>query len=83
MDQAKPVAEIMADQLRSYSESSKEIRDGWTINTSVYKVCLTCLVEGGEEANMGTTINARDKVIELSNTIVVEDDQCDYVSEHE
>lgn len=67
---------------RQYSVSTMEIHGDWTIETTVYKTCLPCLIEGGEEADMGTTIDHTNKSIQLSHYVVVDAADCDYESEH-
>jgi len=56
--------------------------DGYRIEIEKTSVCLACFLDGGENADMGPTINEDDKMIHIDNIEIVPWVECDYVNDH-
>lgn len=53
---------------------------GWKIKIERIRICIHCLVEG--DADYGPALNYEDKLAYIANLDIVEDDDCDFASDH-
>jgi hypothetical protein len=49
----------------------------WTIDTVVYYICESCLIEHGEQLDLDVAVNKKTKVLLISNVELVNEDECD------
>jgi hypothetical protein len=56
---------------------------GYSIKIELTRICLVCVIGAGSDCQMTPAINEEDKLILINNLVIVDEDDCDFLSEHE